>query len=158
MDAELSQHAFQMFFLHRRRPFHEPFTCAGMNLSLTSSVSSPSSSLNSREERQHDKIPPDSPTMSQKKENPRQRSVASYACAWCGKTFRRKHHRERHVANIHKHQRPHVCKVCAYAFHQKPNLDRHMAIHARFQYFTCKCGHVAKNKSCLARHVQEFHA
>lgn len=51
-----------------------------------------------------------------------------FDCELCNNRFFRKHHLERHIQSIHEGQRPWMCEVCGFAFHQKPNLGKCWAV------------------------------
>eukprot|EP00178_Gracilaria_changii_P019912 TRINITY_DN577_c0_g1_i1.p1 TRINITY_DN577_c0_g1~~TRINITY_DN577_c0_g1_i1.p1 ORF type:complete len:403 (+),score=80.04 TRINITY_DN577_c0_g1_i1:111-1211(+) len=86
-------------------------------------------------------------------------STPGYECDQCSAKFCRKHHRDRHVQNIHEGRRPWTCEQCGFAFHQKPNLERHiMTVHEEQKPFRCNvCGVSFGRKGVLKKHVQTVH-
>lgn len=81
-------------------------------------------------------------------------------CESCGKQFRKKYLLEQHLFSVHNLNRePLNCNFCDYKTHNKPNLERHVALHLS-QSSKCVCEQCGKTYSSVASlkdHISYMH-
>lgn len=76
-----------------------------------------------------------------------------FLCNFCGKSFIKNSHLERHI-RIHTGFKPYKCQKCDKCFGQGNDLKRHLLTHSREKVFQCtQCTKAFHQKSCLDNHM-----
>ena len=87
------------------------------------------------------------------------RSPTECECENCDYTCSQKFNLKRHVASVHKGNKPFKCEVCDYNSSQKGHLKQHVAsVHEIKKPFKCEiCDYGFSQKSHLTKHVASVH-
>ncbi|KAK7930634.1 hypothetical protein WMY93_007029 [Mugilogobius chulae] len=78
-----------------------------------------------------------------------------FRCPECGLRFRQQYNVARHIAAVHRGQKPYSCPVCKKAFAAKQDCISHITIHSEDKPYSCfVCGKGFGDRSYLRRHLR----
>lgn len=85
---------------------------------------------------------------------------AIFPCKECGRMFRTKGVRYRHMQVVHGKGRPesYICEQCGLHVRNKQQLQRHMITHTDSRPYKCDlCGQFFRDQKYVATHIQRIH-
>uniref|UniRef100_A0A8C6TVN6 C2H2-type domain-containing protein n=1 Tax=Neogobius melanostomus TaxID=47308 RepID=A0A8C6TVN6_9GOBI len=79
-----------------------------------------------------------------------------FRCPECGMCFRQRYNVSRHVAVVHRREKPHMCTVCKKEFARKHDFVTHLCFNSGEKAFSCAlCGKKFAYKSYLRKHEKK---
>ncbi|KAF2360129.1 Zinc finger C2H2-type [Trinorchestia longiramus] len=98
----------------------------------------------------------DMPALVVNEDNPDQ--AQTFECTHCQAKLANSNLLRRHVEDLHKQMRKHVCALCSKAFKRKEHLERHVRIHTGCKPFECSiCLTKFTQKEHLKGHIDNVH-
>ena len=83
-------------------------------------------------------------------------NMAKYMCQQCTKAFTQMGNLRRHIAYIHKQEKPYICSKCQKSFKRSDDLTRHDRSHNSEKPWNCQqCQNTFKSSSDLRKHTRK---
>merc|ERR1712062_740089 len=81
---------------------------------------------------------------------------SKYNCGFCGKTFPQPYRLSRHILEVHKKEKRHICQFCEKTFFKLSSKKRHELTHVTHDTWKCsRCMKIFKDESSLKYHVKK---